>query len=134
MKKILIRVLVLALVFAGAIFGISRFLNREKVNTAETLAAASFPLVYINMDGTHVNCLHGYAKEMDVMAMRDTLTPIGDDRTVSIDIEPFQNQIKSVSFEILSADGKNSVEDTKVLRLEQKDDYVPPFWRSRINF
>lgn len=124
MKKILVRVLVLVLVFAAAAFGTAKFLNRGTVNTTEAMASASFPLVYVNLDGMQMNCLHGYAKEMDVMAMRDTLTPMGDDRTVSIQIEPFQNKIHSVSFEVLTADGSKSMENTQVTTLEEKDDYV----------
>lgn len=124
MKKILIRIVVLVLVFVSAAFATSKLLNEETTGTKEALAAASFPLVYINMDGTQLNCLHGYAKEMDVLAMRDTLTPVKDDRVVSIQIDPFQNQIKSISFEILTADGSKSVENTQVIEMEEKDDYV----------
>lgn len=124
MKKILIRVVVLALVFVGAAFGTAKFLNRGTVNTAEVMDSATFPLVYVNLEGTQMNCLHGYAKEMDVTAMRDALTPMGDDRTVSIEIQPFQNQINSVSFEVLAADGSKSMENTQVTSLGEKDDYV----------
>lgn len=124
MKKILIRIVVLVLVFLAAAFGTSKFLNRGTVNTTEVMAAASFPLVYVDMDGMQVNCLHGYAKEMDVMAMRDTLTPIDGSRTVNIQIEPFQNQIRSVSFEVLTADGSKTLENTQVTSMGEKDDYV----------
>ena len=124
MKKILVRILVLVLVFVGAAFGTAKFLNKETVNTTEVMAPASFPLVYVNLEGTQMNCLHGYAKEMDVTAMRDTLTPIGDDRTVNIEIQPFQNQIGSVSFEVLTADGDKTMENTQVTGLGEKDDYV----------
>lgn len=124
MKKIVVRVLVLVLVFIGAAFGTAKFLNKETVNTTEVMASASFPLVYVNLDGTQMNCLHGYAREMDVTAMRDALTPMGDDRTVNIEIQPFQNQINSVSFEVLTADGSKTMENTQVTSLGEKDDYV----------
>lgn len=124
MKKILIRVVVLTLVFLGAAFATAKFLNQGTVNTTENMASASFPLVYVNLEGTQMNCLHGYAREMDVMAMRDSLTPLKDDRTVNIQIQPFQNQINSVSFEVLTADGSKSMENTQVTSLGEKDDYI----------
>ena len=125
MKKVLTRILVLTLVFVAAAFGTAKFLNNKDTgSTREALASATLPLIYINLDGTQMNCLHGYVKEMDVLAMRDTLTPMGDDRTVSIQVDPFQNQIKSVSFEVLTADGSKSVENTKVITLGEKDGYV----------
>ena len=125
MKKVLTRILALTLVFVAAAFGTAKFLNNKDTgSTREALASATLPLIYINLDGTQMNCLHGYVKEMDVLAMRDTLTPMGDDRTVSIQVDPFQNQIKSVSFEVLTADGSKSVENTKVITLGEKDGYV----------
>lgn len=68
--------------------------------------------------------MHGYAQEMDVIAMRDTLTPLSNDKTVNIQIQPFENQISSVSYEVLSADGSKSLENTLVTTLGKQDDYV----------
>lgn len=124
MKKVLIRIVVLVLVFAAAVFGISKFLGKKTTSTTEVMSQATFPLMYVNLNGKQMNCLHGYAREMDVTAMRDTLTPIGDDKTVSIQIEPFENQISGVSFEVLSADGSKSQENTLVTSLGKTDDYV----------
>ena len=124
MKKILIRIVVLVLVFAAAVFGMSKFLGKKSANTTEVMAQATFPLIYVNLNGKQMNCLHGYAQEMDVTAMRDTLTPIGDDKTVSIQIEPFENQISGVSFEVLTADGSKSQENTMVTSLGKTDEYV----------
>ena len=124
MKKILIRSVVLVLVFAAAVFGMSKFLGKKSANTTEVMAQATFPLIYVNLNGKQMNCLHGYAQEMDVTAMRDTLTPIGDDKTVSIQIEPFENQISGVSFEVLTADGSKSQENTMVTSLGKTDEYV----------
>lgn len=124
MKKIIIHVLALVLIFVLAVFGFSKYLNQGTTDTTEVMAKASFPLVYMKNDGTLLNCLHGYTSEMDVTAMRDTLTPLEEDRTLSIRVDPYQNKINDITYEILSSDGKKTLEKTKVNKLENKDGYV----------
>jgi len=124
MKKVLIHVLTLAVVFVLAVFGFSRFLNKGITETTEMMANATFPLVYMTNGGSRLNCLHGYNSEMDVTAMRDTLTPLEDNRTLHIEIQPYQNKINNITYEIISSDGTKSLEKTKVNKIEEKDSYV----------
>ena len=58
MKKILIRIVVLMLVFAAAVFGTSKILGKKMADTSEVMAQATFPLVYVDLNGkqiTHIN-------------------------------------------------------------------------------
>ena len=80
------------LVFAAAVFGTSKILGKKMADTSEVMAQATFPLVYVDLNGKQINCMHGYAQEMDVIAMRDTLTPLSNDKTVNIQIQPFEDQ------------------------------------------
>lgn len=123
-KKIIIRVVVLLLVFSGAVFGIGKFINRDTPDTTQAMGAATLPLVYMMNGDTQMNCLHGYVKEMDVTAMRDALTPIEGDRSVTIQVEPFQTKINGISFEVLTADGSSSLENTKVTKIQEDENYV----------
>ena len=81
MKKIIIRILTLAAIFVLAVVGFYWYLNQGTTDTTETMAEATFPLVYMKNGDSLLNCLHGYTQEMDVTAMRDTLTPLENDRT-----------------------------------------------------
>ncbi len=121
MKKILIRILVLTAVFVAAVLGFSFYLNRGTSETKEAMAGATFPLVYMTNEGSRLNRLHGYTTEMDVTAMRDTLTPLEADRSLTIQIEPYKNKISEVSYEILSSDGTKSMERTKINKLTEED-------------
>ena len=47
MKKIIIHVLTLAIVFVLAVVGFSWYLNQGTTDTTEVMAEASFPLVYM---------------------------------------------------------------------------------------
>ena len=55
MKKILIRILVLVLVFAAAVFGTSKILGKKMADTSEVMAQATFPLVYVDLNGKQIN-------------------------------------------------------------------------------
>lgn len=69
--------------------------------------------------------MHGYAQEMGCLPCRVHMTPHQmNDKTVNIQIQPFENQISSVSYEVLSADGSKSLENTLVTTLGNQDDYV----------
>ena len=46
-KKILIRVVVLLLVFFAAVFAIGKYINRDTPDTTQEMSRASFPLVYM---------------------------------------------------------------------------------------
>ena len=97
MKKIIIRILTLAAIFVLAVVGTT--------DTTETMAEATFPLVYMKNGDSLLNCLHGYTQEMDVTAMRDTLTPLENDRTLNLRIDPYKKKISDISYEVLNADG-----------------------------
>ncbi len=124
MKKVIIRIAALLLIFGASLFLIARMLNRDTPDTTGQMGEATLPLVYMTWEGTQLNCLHGYVQKMDVATMRDALTPINDKRELTIQIQPYDNRITDVSFEVITADGKTSMENTKVNKLEEDENYV----------
>lgn len=103
--RVLLKIVVLVLVFAGAFVVSTRILNQENGTTSEAMENATLPLVYMLTDGTPYNTLHGYKNPMTVTATRDTLTPLNSDQTLDIQIVPYDNEIGDITFEVLSADG-----------------------------
>lgn len=73
-------------------------------------------------DGVNFNCLHGYAREMDVSYIRDSITPLEADRELDIQIQAFSTTIDSVSYEVISLDGTQTLENTKVVKLDKDGD------------
>ena len=124
MKKIIIRILTLAAIFVLAVVGFYWYLNQGTTDTTETMAEATFPLVYMKNGDSLLNCLHGYTQEMDVTAMRDTLTPLENDRTLNLRIDPYKKKISDISYEVLNADGSRTLENTKVNKTEEQDGYL----------
>lgn len=118
----IIRVLVLLIVFIVAVYVFARLLNQATPNTSETMADATFPLVYMQDDGVSYNCLHGYAYEMDVNYIRDTVTILDSSHELDIKIQSFNTNIESVSYEVLTLDGSESLENTSVINLTEDDE------------
>ena len=56
--------------------------------------------------------------------MRDTITPLGAGRKLSVTIEKFGCQIKSLGFEVRSVDGKRLVESTDITQYTEEEDTI----------
>ena len=123
-KNILVHILVLSVVFVGAVIGFARWINQTMPSTAQAMENSSFPLVYMQNNGVNYNCLHGYAYEMDVNHIRDTVTVLKDDHELDIQIQPFSTNIESLSYEVLTLDGAQSLENTNVVRLEEENGFL----------
>ncbi|MDD7078807.1 MAG: hypothetical protein PUI42_12005 [Lachnospiraceae bacterium] len=124
LKNILVHIVVLTVVFVVAVVAFSKFINQTTPSTAEVMENSTFPLVYMQNKGVNYNCLHGYAKEMDVNYIRDTVTVLSDDHKLEIQIQPFDTNVESVSYEVLTLDGSQSLENTKVTKLEEENNYI----------
>ncbi len=123
-KNILVHVVVLAVIFIVAVAGFARLVNQAVPSTAQAMDNSKFPLVYMRNNGVSYNCLHGYAQEMDVNYIRDTVTVLDDDHELEIQLQPFDTNIESVSYEVLTLDGGESLENTKVIKLEEENGYL----------
>ena len=123
-RNIAVRVIVFAAVYVVAVLAASRYMNRTTPDSAGSMADSTFPLVYMQQGGISFNCLHGYSREMDVSQMRYSITPLTEQREVTVLIQNFGAAVDSVSYEVVTIDGTQSLENTKVVRLEKDGDYV----------
>lgn len=114
MKKAVIKGIVFVLTFFAALFMISTLINKGNTDLTVEMSGASFPLVYMSIGGERVNCLHGYSEQMDSSNMRDTVTPLGEGRSLSYVIEKYGASVGKLSFEVRSIDGSRLVEDTQL--------------------
>ncbi|MGN0133051.1 MAG: hypothetical protein ACI4AA_11470 [Lachnospiraceae bacterium] len=121
MKKGLIKGIVCFVTFMVSLFAISAIMNRGNTDITMEMSAASYPLVYINYEGQHINCLHGYSNEMDISFMRDTITPLGEDRKISLYIDKMNSDIASLSFEVRSTDGERLIENSEIFNYKEKN-------------
>ena len=114
MRRGIQKILILLAVFIVALFTFSKLTNHETKDLTTDLAAPTLPVVYFEDNGHPLNELHGYVEEMSVISMRDTITPLPENGKLSLRIDPYDNKIKEVSFQIRSLNGDRLVQDGNV--------------------
>ena len=124
MKKILLKAGVWIVTFLLSVFIVSSFMNQGNTDMTVEMGSASFPLVYMSQGGEKINCLHGYLSEMQGSTMRDTITPLGAGRKLSITVDKMGSHIRSMRFEVRSVDGKRLVEATDISQYTEEGDQI----------
>lgn len=126
-RKALIRTIVLAAVFLAALTGyfVWSFFNTEKEFTVYTsMAEPTLPVVYASAYGQELNCMHGYLQDMGNAASSDSITPLPEDRRLSLRIAEYNNMITGISYEIRSLDLEHFIERTTVDDFRREDGNV----------
>ena len=106
MKKKLIKAGVLLVVFAAALVVSSFIINRGSKDQIADMGAPAIPRVWFTVNGQKVNILSGYVRDMDIPAMRDTITPLEADGTLDMTVEEDGNAISGVKYTVYSMDGE----------------------------
>ena len=70
------------------------------------MGVTTYPQVSFSCNGFNVNLLSGYARKMDIPAMRDTITPV-DGQVLDLNIEAYDNKINRLKYTVYTLDGKN---------------------------
>ncbi len=114
-KNLLIHAGVLLAVFIVAVVAFSFFTNRDTENLTADMGSASFPQISFSYNGYSLNTLSGYAREMDIPSMRDTISPVANNE-INVVITPYDNTITKLDYSVYSMDGtkqrlEGSVED-----------------------
>lgn len=121
MKKALLKIGVCIAVFIASAIIISTIMNRGNTDLTAEVKPATYPLVYMEVNNQYINCLHGYASEMEGNYLRDSITPLQERRSLPIKIKTYGPAIKSLSYEIRSMDMQRLVENTAVTDYTQED-------------
>lgn len=120
MKKAILKGLVFAVTFFVSVLIISKIMNKGTNDLTVEMASATFPVVYMGMDGTTYNELHGYAEAMDTAYMRDSITVLSEARTTEFTIDTYGQPVSGISFEVRSVDGERLIENTAVTEYSQQ--------------
>ena len=128
MKKSVLKGIFFGVVLFAALFGFETVMNLGNTDMTADMPPASYPLVYMNVSGEQVNCLHGYRNEMEVSYMRDTITPLENSRDLGITVEKFGTGIESVSYQVRSGDGSRLIEDTDITEYEESENFLTAYF------
>ena len=113
-KKTIIRVIVIVLVFFGSFACFSRLMNSDNIDKTMKLADCTLPVISAYCGDEQINYMSGYTKQMQGQYMRDTITPLDSENKLDIQINTFGETIQSVGFEVRSLDTQRLIEDSVI--------------------
>ena len=114
MKNTISKLIVCFAVFILTLFVSSSIYNKGNEEMTANMTQASLPMVHITTGGIPHNYMYGLRQEINGSFFRDTITPLGDGRTLGFTIDKYGNNIDKISFEVRSIDGERLVERTSV--------------------
>lgn len=99
---------ILVAVFIVAVMIFSHFTNQGNESMTADMGAATFPEISFSYHGYSINNISGYAKEMDMTAVRDSITPVTSGN-ISLEIDAHDQKITQIDYRIYSLDGKEEL-------------------------
>ncbi|MDR0220081.1 MAG: hypothetical protein LBI54_01595 [Lachnospiraceae bacterium] len=122
--KTIIKTLLLVAVFVAALDVLSGYMNQGNVDMTAPMGPATYPLVYIMLGERQINCLRGYAEPMETSYLRETLTPLGEGRSLTFRLDKFGNTIENLTFEVRSIDSTRLIESTEITEYTEDEDSI----------
>lgn len=104
---------ILAVIFVLAVVIFSFLTNRGDENTTAGLDGATYPQVSFETNGYFVNNLSGYAKEMNITALRDTVTPVINGQVTAV-IDAHDSQVTGINYSVYTLDGKERLYENTI--------------------
>ncbi len=111
MKKRLARIGIVISVFIVALVAFGVMLNRNNINVIADTGNPHQPTLSFELYGRRVNTLFGYKQEMDVPSVRDTMLPLNDAGEAVLYVEPYNEDIMSIAYEIQTLDGASVISE-----------------------
>ncbi len=111
-KKQFIHVGILILVFILAVIIFSYITNKENSDMTADMGTATRPQVSFSYNGYGFNYVPVYAAEMDIPAVRDTVTPVADGSLI-MNLKNYDNPVMQMTYRVYTLDGKNKLYERK---------------------
>ncbi len=114
--------ILLAFLFGAAFMSYTTHMgNRDMTGT---MASATLPVAYAEVNGQLCNEMHGYVEEMDGSYMRDSIIGISEDHMLNLAIEKYNAQIQDISYEIRSLDMERLIQNGEGIETEDDGQYM----------
>ena len=124
MKKAARKIGILFAIFIVGVIGTSVLMNSAITDNRSEMDRPSLPEVMISVDGSLANRMCGYYQKMQGDFMRDSITPIDASKELTLVVNPYEEEVKSLAYEIRTTDGSKVVENRKINSLEDVDGYL----------
>lgn len=120
MNKKLAKPIVLLIVFFSALMFFSILTNKENRDLTTTMEEASLPVMQTVFEDTVINEMYGYTREMDALFVRDSITPLDDNRMLHMKLLTYGREIDSIDYEVRSMDGKTLLVNNRITDYSQE--------------
>lgn len=111
-------------VFLISLFVIDFILNRDNSEITTDMPKATLPVVSVLSENHKVNTMYGYISKREEAYTKDSITPISENREITIVIDTYQADIDSVAYEVRSIDGERLIEGSDVSVLQKMPDQI----------
>ncbi|MCR5421785.1 MAG: hypothetical protein K6E98_12370 [Lachnospiraceae bacterium] len=122
--KAFLRIGILFLVFLISVMITSTVINKGNTDMTAEMKKAGLPVVYVNVNGEYINCLHGYVAEMEGSYLRGTITPMSADRKLPIKIKAFDSIITGVAYEVYTLSMERLLESGEIQTFDYLNDEI----------
>ena len=96
-----------AVVFFGSGLGSSLVDEGKKVK----LGKESYPILSASTDGVSINTLYGYSGSISPSIVRQSITPIGNEKKISISMQESMQKIQKLRYQVFSSETEELLED-----------------------
>ena len=124
MKEKYIRRIILSLVFVLALFVFSAITNKGNADMTADMDSPTLPMISFEAAQKEVNLLAGHKKEMSLSAMRDTITPLNKDDSVTVLVHAFDQTILKLKYIVYSLDGSSILKSGEANIADGKSEFV----------
>ena len=106
MVKYIYKVVVLMVLFCGALFFFGSRLQNDSYETGKVIEAGNetFPYLTIKSQGVEMNRLYGYSGVLDANIVRESITPLGQDKSINVLLGGADTKIVKMEYEVVDKD------------------------------
>ena len=114
-KNIIIQAVILMVIFVVTLLVSNRVQSIDDTARYHEMYQSNLPLIYISSEGEKINCMYGFTSEVNQALFRDSLTPLKEgSNEIELYIEPYKNQLETVSYQVRLVDGSSLIEEGEV--------------------
>ncbi|MBR4027635.1 MAG: hypothetical protein IKJ01_08825 [Lachnospiraceae bacterium] len=114
MSKKVMKPIVLLVVFIAALAVFSILTNNENKDLTTTMKGASLPVMQFVYDDVVMNELHGYTQEMNPLFVRNSIIPLDAQRTLTMELMCYGQEVSGLSYEIRSMDSNRLLSNDEI--------------------
>lgn len=124
MKKLLLRIGTLFIIFVLGVIGFSSLMNEEITETTREMESATLPVMCIDYKGYKINQMFGYTQEMQQETLREGIVPLTTNREIKVSYQSYENEIDSVTYEVTNLIDGTVLENAKIGNFRTDGEYM----------